>query len=121
MVCPIFVDHVYSCVCKMHIYGPYSNVFDRNVVQYIGLPLLNLKHILCGEPNVNKRKSHNVVVPGHQESWSPECSENKVVNSLVSSGSVFDMPSEIKMIRFGWFARSPYESVNKVSLARRNA
>ena len=80
MVCPIFVNHVYSCVCKMHLYGPYSNVFDRNVVQYIGLPLLNLKHILCGEPNVSTRKSHNVVVSGHQESWSPECSENKVVN-----------------------------------------
>ena len=66
----------------MHLYGPYANLCDLHVAQFIGIPLfkLQLNVKLCGgdrcevKPAVEAVSVHR----SHQESGSPVDSKNKV-------------------------------------------
>ena len=62
----------------MHFYGPYNNVYDRKISQFIGVPFVKLKlsHKRKGE---SSNTDSLVMEPmlDHQESWSPLCNENK--------------------------------------------
>ena len=62
----------------MHFHGPYNNVYDRKISQFIGVPFvkLNLSHKHMGEAyNTDSLVSEPML--DHQESWSPACNENK--------------------------------------------
>ena len=65
----ISYNHVYNLYC----YGPYNNLHDKKVSQFVGLTLLHcyLSPKLCGEP-VTPDSIQSITNSGHQESWSPE-------------------------------------------------
>ena len=73
--CLQLYSHYYLLICNMHKWGPYNNVVDKSVVQFIGLPLLLFSAVQKGESVI-----HATTVSGfpldHQESWSPTSCEN---------------------------------------------
>ena len=72
--CTVAVCNGYSCIYNMHFHGPYNNVYDRKISQFIGVPFvkLNLSHKSMGE---SFSTDSLVIEPmlDHQESWSPVC------------------------------------------------
>ena len=60
----------------MHLFGPYNNVYDRKISQFIGVPFVKLNHKQKGE-SVNTDSLVTDPMLDHQESWSPMCTENK--------------------------------------------
>ena len=68
----------------MHKRGPYGNLKDIHVYDFIGLPLFNLHTslLLCGEDQGIDTHSHvvnNTFIRTHQESRSPKLAANKVI------------------------------------------
>ena len=66
----------------MHLYGPYANLCDLHVAQFIGIPLvkLQLNVKLCGGDRCEVKPAVEAffVHRSHQESGSPVDSKNKV-------------------------------------------
>ena len=75
-VCTIAVCNGYSCIYNMHLFGPYNNVYDRKISQFIGVPFVKLNHKHKGE-SFNTDSLVTDPMLDHQESWSPMCTENK--------------------------------------------
>ena len=65
----------------MHRWGPYNNVVDKKVSQFIGSPLLLFSSVQKGESVVNATTVSGCP-PDHQESWSPTSCENNKNNTL---------------------------------------
>ena len=65
----------------MHRWGPYNNVVDKKVSQFIGSPLLLFSSVQKGESGVNATTVSGCP-PDHQESWSPTSCENNKNNTL---------------------------------------
>ena len=92
-----------NVIFHLHKHGPYGNLKDIHVYDFIGLPLLNLhtSPVLCGEDqgintqvNVVKNTSRRT----HQESRSPKLAVNKIMfNRSVCV---------VQLIIFMWFHRS---------------
>ena len=60
----------YYHVLHIHKWGPYNNLLDRKVQQFIGLPLLLISPEHKGEPNYNVATVSGSL-SGHQESRFP--------------------------------------------------
>ena len=59
----------------MHKWGPYNNVVDKKVSQFVGSPLLLFSPVLKGESVMNATTGSGGLCD-HQESWSPTSCEN---------------------------------------------
>ena len=61
----------------MHRWGPYNNVVDKKVTQFIGAPLMYVSTVQKGE-SVGNASTLSGCRADHQESWSPSsCDNNK--------------------------------------------
>ena len=69
------ISQVYSIIFKMHYYGPYNNLLDCKLVNFIGVPLLSLTPMGATCCNDKEKYSQG----SHQESGSPIVIEPKVV------------------------------------------
>ena len=75
------VRHVRSCsptimfFFAMHRWGPYNNVVDKKVTQFIGAPLMFFSTVQKGE-SVGNASTLSGCRADHQESWSPSSCEN---------------------------------------------
>ena len=73
-----------NSLSHLHKRGPYGNLKDIHVSDFIGLPLFNLHTslLLCGEDQGIDTHSHvvnNTFIRTHQESRSPKLAANKVI------------------------------------------
>ena len=65
----------YTRICNLHSFGPYGNMRDRKVLQFIGYPLVKFHSVNllwggdCRGSCAVKEKVH--MHRSHQESWSP--------------------------------------------------
>ena len=73
------ISQLYSIIVKMHCYGPYNNLSDCKLVDFIGVPFLSLTCMGATGCNDKEKHSHQVLAGSHQESWSPIVIEPKVV------------------------------------------
>ena len=74
--CALLLFVTATLVYNMHLFGPYNNVYDRKISQFIGVPFVKLNHKHKGE----SYNTYSLVTEprlDHQESWSPMCTENK--------------------------------------------
>ena len=61
----------------MHKWGPYNNVVDKKVSQFVGSPLLLFSPVRKGESVINATTGRGGLCD-HQESWLPtNCENNK--------------------------------------------
>ena len=73
-----------NVIFRLHKRGPYGNLKDIHVYDFIGLPLLNLhtSPLLCGEDqgiNTHANVVKNTCTRTHQESRSPKSAVNKIM------------------------------------------
>ena len=74
-------------ILKIHSFGPYGNVKDKLICQYIGVPLIKIHTCayptLWGDGNVSKGDTVSESPLPHQESWSPVVDESGNKNSVI--------------------------------------
>ena len=90
----------------MHFHGPYNNLCDKKVLQFIGSPLLQciLSTKLCSE-SVNSDSTQLVAMSGHQESWSPVSDESnktdimfdKNLGFVIDQSALSHLPCELPL------------------------
>ena len=73
-----------NVISHLYKHGPYGNLKDIHVYDFIGLPLLNLhtSPVLCGEDqgiNTHANVVENTFTRTHQESRSPKLAVNKIM------------------------------------------
>ena len=72
---------------KIHSFGPYGNVKDKLICQYIGVPLIKIHTCayptLWGDGNMSKGHTVSESPLPHQESWSPVVDESGNKNSVI--------------------------------------
>ena len=74
----------YSYICNIHKWGPYNNMLDKKVMQFIGPPLLCISPEQKGGPTLNVATVSGSL-SGHQESRPPNSWEsgNHVARKVV--------------------------------------
>ena len=71
-VCSQLYSHIYVLVCNMHKWGPYNNVVDKKVSQFVGSPLLLFSPVRKGESVINATTGRGGLCD-NQDSCSPIC------------------------------------------------
>ena len=96
---------------KIHSFGPYGNVKDKLICQYIGVPLIKIHTCayptLWGDGNMSKGDTVSESPLPHQESWSPVVDESGNKNSVIFDRNMGFVSCNTEYIKAP--ARSPVE------------